>query len=454
MRLAIVGAGWAGLTAAVRATQSGHHATVFEASRMVGGRARLLHSNLPDGRPVVLDNGQHILVGAYARTLELMGTVRADPATHLLRLPLDLRFADGAGLALPRWPSPLDAVAGIATARGWTWGDRWSLLRASMRWQMAGFQCRPGITVADLCRTVSPTIQATLIDPLCVSALNTPAERACGQVFLTVLRDSLFGERGSSNLLLPTCDLSSTFAEPAARWLTQRGGIMRTGARVTDLQQGSDANSGEPGWQVNGERFDAVIWATASSHAGAAFTAFARTVPEATANCFRQWAAAAGALQYEAITTVYAYAPGAALRRPMVALRNDAQHPAHYAFDRGQLKGPPGLLAFVISASTGDNASLQHQVLAQARKQLGLDLHAVKTVTEKRATFSCTPALQRPAATIAPRLWACGDYVAGPYPATLEGAVRSGLAAVDLMNACGPTTGDEKSAFPARSHAG
>ena len=76
---------------------------------------------------------------------------------------------------------------------------------------------------------------------------------------------------------------------------------------------------------------------------------------------------------------------------------------------------------------------LQAQVLAQAQAQLGLRLQAIQTIVEKRATFACTPALLRPAQFIAPGLLACGDYVAGPYPATLEGAVRSGVAAVAAL---------------------
>lgn len=67
---------------------------------------------------------------------------------------------------------------------------------------------------------------------------------------------------------------------------------------------------------------------------------------------------------------------------------------------------------------------LQAQVLEQAKQQLGLNLHPVQTVVEKRATFACTPGLKRPPMQIAPGLLACGDYVAGPYPATLEGAVK------------------------------
>jgi hypothetical protein len=118
----------------------------------------------------------------------------------------------------------------------------------------------------------------------------------------------------------------------------------------------------------------------------------------------------------------------------MMALRSDgALAPAQFAFDRGQLGGPVGLLAFVVSASSGDREDLQAQVLRQARVQLALDLQAVQTVVEKRATLACTPGLTRPAMQIAPGLLACGDFVAGPYPSTLEGAVRNGLGAARAL---------------------
>ena len=111
-------------------------------------------------------------------------------------------------------------------------------------------------------------------------------------------------------------------------------------------------------------------------------------------------------------------------------MRKPRLSPAQFVFDRGQFGGPAGLLAFVISTSQGERSVLEQQVLAQAQAELGLhNLQVVQTVVEKRATFACTPDLQRPASSIAPGLWACGDYIAGPYPATLEGAVRSGSAA-------------------------
>jgi hydroxysqualene dehydroxylase len=432
MRVAVVGAGWAGMAAAVQATQDGHHATVFEAARAVGGRARALNGTMPDGQTVTLDNGQHILIGAYTDTLALMRTVGVDPAHTLLRLPLRLQFPDGDGIALPDWPSPLDALAGMATAKGWSWADKWSLLRASLRWQWAGFRCAAHTSVADLCQGLTPTVVHTLIDPLCVSALNTPAAQASGQVFLTVLRDSLFGTRGSSNLLLPTTDLGALFPQAAATWLLTQGGAVQLGTRIDRLAYEAGDN-GQPGWSVNGQHFDAVLWATSSSNAASALMETAQAAPESIANLLGNWSAVTQALHFEAIATVYTYSPGARLPQPMLALRNTEQHPAQFVFDRGQLGGPPGLLAWVVSASQGDRATLESGVLAQARAQLGALLNetptVLQTVIEKRATFACTPGLQRPAAAIAPGLWACGDYVDGPYPATLEGAIRSGLAA-------------------------
>ena len=101
--------------------------------------------------------------------------------------------------------------------------------------------------------------------------------------------------------------------------------------------------------------------------------------------------------------------------------------------------GPEGLLAFVVSASHGSREELQEQVLHQAHAELGLaDLQTVQTIVEKRATFACVPGLQRPRQTILPGLLACGDYVEGPYPSTLEGAVRSGLEAARQIS--GPTS--------------
>ncbi|MBC5783039.1 FAD-dependent oxidoreductase [Ramlibacter sp. USB13] len=412
-RVAIVGAGWAGLAAAVEAVRRGHRVTLFEAARTPGGRARSLPLVLPDGREVSVDNGQHILIAAYVETLALMEAVGVDPSSALLRMPLVLQDTRGEGLALPSWPAPWDAFAGILGARGWQARDKLSLLRAAVGWQLSGFRCDPAMTVADLTRGLTPRVRDDVVDPLCVAALNTPAARASAEVFLRVLRDALFGRGhagwGGSNLLLPRQDLGRLLPQAATAWLAAHGAQARIGARVQQLSRAGE------GWALDGEAFDAVVLATPSLEA-------ARLVAESGVGA-AAWVAAARSLALEAIATVYAWG-GPRLPQPMLALHGG---PAQFVFDRGQLGGPQGLLAFVASASLREKEVLQAEVLAQAAA-LGWDVRPLQTVVEKRATFACVPGLERPPVAVGPGLWACGDYVEGPYPATLEGAVRSGLA--------------------------
>jgi predicted NAD/FAD-dependent oxidoreductase len=286
-------------------------------------------------------------------------------------------------------------------------------------------------------------VVAELIEPLCVSALNTPYQRASAQVFLRVMQDALFGVQGGSRLLLPRVDMTALFPGAAAAWVSQRGAQVRLGQRVKDIAPRGN------GWHVQGEPFDAVVLATSASNAALDLDGIASVATESVAIKLHQWSETARALQFEAIATVYAWALGAALPQPMLTLRShagkspqaaddDSAAPAQFVFDRGQLGGPAGLLAFVVSASGTEQQVLQAQVLHQARQQLGLTLQPVQTVVEKRATFACTPGLVRPSQWIARGLVACGDYIDGPYPATLEGAVRSGLSAVQALTQNAP----------------
>lgn len=429
MKVAVVGGGWAGLSAAVAAVRAGHAVTLFEAARQFGGRARSLPVALPEGGEVLLDNGQHILIGAYTDTLALMREVGVDPAQVLLRLPLTLRFPDSGGLTLPDWPSPLDAAWGIATAGGWSWRDKLSLLRHAAAWRRRGYQCDDQLTVAALCARLRPAVMQGLIEPLCVAALNTPAERASAQVFLRVLRDALFapsqGPWAPSNLLLPRADLGQLLPAAATAWLATRGVDLRAGSRVQAITPQGGA------WQVDGEPFDAVVLACPATEAH-------RLVAGANIGA-SDWVARAQSLAHEAIATVYTTGDSR-LPLPMLALRSDAEAPAQFVFDRSQLGGPAGLLAWVASASRGDLATLEAQVLRQAAA-LGHRVQPLRTVVEKRATFACTPGLRRPPMAIAPGLAACGDYVEGPYPATLEGAVRAGQAAIAALTPAARTAG-------------
>lgn len=415
--IAVIGAGWAGLACAVEATRLGHAVTLFEAAPTPGGRAR----RVDNMHGLALDNGQHILIGAYTATLRLMRDVGVDVESALLRLPLSLRFADGGGLKLPRLPAPLDLLAGIFTARGWTWRDKSSLLRTAIGWRLSGFRCADSTTVAELCTGLTPRVMQELIEPLCVSALNTPVAQSSGEVFLRVLKDALFSGSGGADLLLPRADLGALLPDAAIHWLMQQGAPVRVGTRVRAIA--SEAGR----WLVDGEAFDQVVLACAPWDA-------ARLV-RASGLAADGWCRTTEALRFEAIATVYVRG-ATPLAEPMLALRSHpARAPAQFAFDRSQLGGMQGVLAMVVSANETSREVLEAEVIAQAAAQLGQpNLQLVQTVVEKRATFACTPALARPSQVIAPGLHACGDYTEGPYPATLEGAVLSGLAAAKALN--------------------
>lgn len=422
-RVAVVGAGWAGLAAAVRATEQGHQVTVMEMAKHAGGRARGVSTRAGE-----FDNGQHILIGAYTHALALMTTVGADPARLLHRLPLDLRYPDGRGIHLPTGTPLLAFARGVLAARGWSWRERVSLLQAAAGWGLRGFRCDDETTVAALCRHLPEAVLRDLIEPLCVAALNTPMAEASAAVFLRVLRDALFSGRGGADLLLPCRSLSELLPAPALAWLASHGATVRMGARVMDVEK-ADAR----GWIVDGQDFDAVVLACSAQEAA-----------RLTAQIAPNWSREAAALRYEPIITTYLGASGELrLAAPMMALDPGPEAPAQFAFDLGALGRPTGTVALVASGASawverGLHAAAR-AMIGQARRHFpgsfdGPDECVLLHVTaEQRATFACTPGLKRPPAFIAPGLFAAADYVAGPYPATLEGAVRSAEAAVTVL---------------------
>jgi hydroxysqualene dehydroxylase len=417
--LAVVGSGWAGLAAAVRATEAGHEVTLFDMAPQPGGRARAVEH---DG--IALDNGQHILIGAYRDTLALMRTVGADPDALFDRRPLALQDPQGRGLALPRGPAVSAFVRGVLAQKDWPLSERVALLAAAVRWRLTGFRAAPHLTVADLVRNLPKRARTTLIEPLCVAALNTPSSHASAQVFLRVLRDALFSGPGAADLLLPRVPLSALLPTPAVQWLQQRGAALRWSARVQHIEP-ADAR-----WRVDGEPFDAVLLSCSAHEA-------ARLAQPIAAG----WAQTAAAFEYEPIVTVYLQSPGARLPSPMVALHAGPDAPAQFAFDLGALDpsgARNGLFAFVISGAkqwveAGLDATAQ-ATLRQAQSDFGsIPWRVLRTIAERRATFMCKPGLARPPTHIAPALAAAGDYIDGPYPATLEGAVRSALKALHTL---------------------
>jgi predicted NAD/FAD-dependent oxidoreductase len=436
VRIGIVGGGWAGMAAAVTAVQRGAHVTLFEAAPQLGGRARAMNVQGPEGHDLPLDNGQHILIGAYTTTLGLMRSVGVPLHDSLLRLPLGLPMAGGGGLCAPRWardwPAPWGPLAAVLGSAQWGWPERWALFKLALAW----WQHTPGPderTVAQACVVVPKRVMDELIEPLCVSALNLPSTEASAQVFWRVMRDALrgpgFGPWAASDLLLPRVDLGQLWPETAALALQNQypdRWQCHWGHAIQGLSRGTNA------WSLQGPHgsteVDRVIWASSAVVAAKAMQA----LPE---NDARAWAAQASALQHTAIATVYTHSPSATLDAPMLALRSGhGPNGAQFVFDRGQLSPDEprmaGVWAWVVSACEGERESITAAVMAQAQALWpAAGLRHLQTVVDKRAAYACRPGTLKPTQDITDGVWAAGDYTEGPYPSTLEAAMRSGVAA-------------------------
>ena len=420
-RVAVIGGGWAGLAAAIEAVRRDFRVTLYEMAPQLGGRARAIQV---DGIP--LDNGQHIGIGAYSETLRLMRDLGLSESDVFLRTPLRLVDAHGRGFVLGAG-SPVAAFA-LAALRhpAWTWFEKLSLLRTAAAWLVSGFKSRSDQTVAELTSGLRQRVRTDLVEPLCVAALNTPSSSASAQVFLRVLNDALFSGRGSADLLLPRVSLGDALPAPADCWLRSAGADLRLRHRVDRV------SAVDGGWRVDDEQFEGVVLAASASES-------ARIAASIAPN----WSSVAAALPYAPIITVYMSSPDAVLPWPMLALIADQRRPAQFVFDRGQLGAPRGLMAFVISgADAWVDAGIEATVTAtrdQAEEALGPwlrgPLTVTQVVTEKRATFRCVPGLRRPPTSIARNFVAAGDFVEGPYPSTLEGAIRSGLGAARALDA-------------------
>lgn len=441
-RYAVIGAGWAGCAAAMELARAGHAVTVFEAARTLGGRARRV-----ERESTVLDNGQHILLGAYTETLRLIKLAGQDPSELILTLPLQMRYpagTEGMDFIAPRLPAPLHLAWALLRAKGLQRADKLALMRFSTAMRTMGWQLYNDCSVTELLQRFDQTdrLNRLMWHPLCLAALNTPPERASARVFLNVLRDSLgASRRRASDMLIPKANLSALLPEAAARYVEQHGGAVHTGAKVSALHALPDGR-----WQLDdGENFDGVIVATSSVQAASllqdlhdarladVISHMQAFTPEAISTCY---------LQYDASVR---------LDLPFYALVDapEQQHWGQFVFDRGQLDASQaGLLAVVISAS-GPAAEQGHGPLAQAiAAQLAQVLQRpelaqpvwTQLITEKRATFACTPDLLRPDnSSGVPGLLLAGDYTANAdrkqdYPATIEAAVRSGVAAARMLN--------------------
>ncbi|MFN3565240.1 MAG: hydroxysqualene dehydroxylase HpnE [Burkholderiaceae bacterium] len=433
-RAVVVGAGWSGLAAAIALVDAGADVTLLDAAPQAGGRARRVEVALGDRR-YALDNGQHLLIGAYVQTLRLMRRLGMDPSRAFERVPFALRYPDGFALRTVRWPAPLHLAAAIVRARGCSTRERVALATwvASMR--RARWRIEPDRPAVELFRGHPDRLVERIWQPLCVAALNVRLSQASAAMFLAVLRDSLGADAAASDLLLPRGDLSGSLPDAAIDAL-EVGATVRLRTPVVGLRPRAPR-----GWSVHtrgGAQIaaDAVVLALPPSRAADLLASIdCAPCTDAVAMLRR--------IETAPIATVYLrYAEDVRLPHPMYALREDpaTERYGQWVFDRGALDADcAGVLAVVISADGPHRQRDRAAVVAAVARQLTADLGlpaplAAAMIIDKHATIVPAPGLQRPPARLAaPGLYLAADAAASPYPSTIEGSVRAGLAAAKAL---------------------
>jgi squalene-associated FAD-dependent desaturase len=420
-KVAVVGGGLAGLSAASRLAEAGIDVTLFEAAPQLGGRARAV---VWKGKR--LDNGQHILLGAYQKTLELMASIGVNENHVLLRLPLALNMHSAFTLKTKNLAAPLHLLFGLLSAKGLNLDERFAAIRFFIWLKVTRFKLTKDEPLLSLLsRKHQPErLIKWLWEPLCLAALNTPIKTASAQTYLNVLRDSFNQSKTDSELLLPKVDLSTLLSDPIAAHIKKHGGKIALNTSVSNVEQTADGFS----LKITSKQvleFSHVLLACSPHH----LQAITPELDIASDNA---------ALNYQPIYTVYIQYPSH-IKLPNI-MTGFTQGIAQWAFDRGQLCGQDGLVAVIISAE-GAHQKLSQQALNEtitAELQVAFPYLPApewhKVIAEKRATFACTAGLKRPAQqSKIKNLYFAGDFTEGDYPATIEGAIRSGLSAAQLI---------------------
>ena len=431
----VVGAGCAGLSAAARLAKGGARVLVLEARSRLGGRATAF-ADRETGE--LVDNGQHVLLGAYTATLEFLadigalGNVRMQPQ-------LAVTMIDSAGrssrLACPDLPAPLNLVAGVFDWDALGWGDRLSVLRMAGPLKLARRALRPGarLIAASPDETVenwlirngqTPRLRELLWDPLALAAMNQPPAEAAAPTFARVLAEAFGGDARAAAIVLPTRPLHLMYAEPAREYVERRGGEVRTGtAAAIDVRGGAVA-----GVTVGGERLtasaviSAVPWFALPNIVVGDAPELAATLDHA-----RRTAASP-------IVTVNLWLDRRVIDEPFVGLPGRAMQ---WVFDKRMVFGDEAAhLSLVSSGAAGILQLANDAVVALALRELVDALPVMReakllrstVIREPRATFSLAPGQPpRPSTRTGVRgLFLAGDWIDTGLPATIESAVRSG----------------------------
>jgi squalene-associated FAD-dependent desaturase len=440
--IVIVGAGWAGLAAAVRLAGAGRRVTELESAPRPGGRARSMPGPR-GGEP--LDWGQHLFLGCYRETKALLGVLGTAGRLKPVRGPIAFLRAGkpGGSVSLLKLPSPLHLAGSFFNLSHLGLASRLQLGK-----MLLGFMAGRTGSAEDLERiTVLKWLEkwgqgSEVLElfwrPLTVSALNEQPESAAASMMDVVLREGFFSGGADSIPELPDVTLGDLVAEPAKKFIETRGGEVRTRSRVAGLLARRGKVSAavlKDGREVKADKFILAVpaWSLAGLLVGLESTAL------------KKLRADLAAFKPSPIVTLFFTTDRKLFDGAYAGLLDGS---FHWIFDRTGIsgRGAGGFdYAMVCSAARSMEAMARNDIVRIGRTDLerhlpkarDMDMLRPRVIVDRKSTFSAVPCMtaRRPApdALAEHGIFLAGDWTDTGLPATLEGAVRSGFRCADLL---------------------
>lgn len=437
--VAIIGGGCAGLSAAATLVDRGYQVTVFEASSQLGGRARTVVVENNDLMHL-LDNGQHILLGAYHETLALLAKIGIDEKKVFMRVPLQMQMLSNTAKSAfllksaHYLPAPLNLLVGLLFCKGLSFSERIEAIKLMARLKKMQYHVANDTPLNRFLinQYQTSSLISKLWEPLCLAALNTPIQEASTRIFLNVLRDTFTGNKKNSDFLLPRLDLSQIISQPLSQYIKAKDGVIKLNRRIRSLEAVKNS-LGKNGFNLetrDGKSFFSHVVIAVSP---ARVEKLLEDLPK-----LKHALIQTQTYSYQPIYTIYLqYPPETKLPNVMTGLDNTI---GQWVFDRGQLCGQKGLVAVIVSAEGKHQKLTQDDLALRIAREISHAFPGIpkplwhKVIAEKRATFSCEANLARPTnKTPQTNLFLAGDYTYADYPATIEGSIRSGIRCAELI---------------------
>lgn len=427
--VAIIGAGLAGISAAVKLASEGFKVRLFESSQKAGGRAGsfpfTLTSPLNNSqKEYQLDNGQHIMMGCYHETLSLLAeTSSLDKIFVQEKMDVKIvgrkqkSYTLGSGFL----PYPLNLLQALMGFDYLSFGQKLSALKFILSLKLLNVDTLIDTTVTAWLEDRGQTgeLFTGLWEILCIGTLNTSPDKASASVFAKILKIIFLGGKDNSKIVVPTVNLASLFVEPSIAFISSKGGEIKFSTYVNSIRSTETSSLELISRDRSLGNFSDVILAV-PHHALIKISGLDQFPSISTNND----------LEYSSITTFHLFLKENPITDNFVALIGS---PVQWVFNHGDY-----LTTVTSSSSKWDKMSeedILEIILSELKSYLNIEPTNIidhKMVKEKRATIVCggENLNNRPECkTNNPNLFLAGDWTDTGLPATIEGAVLSGKTA-------------------------